>query len=184
MCLSTSWCTCSCRFIHNNHCLRGYVSEGWWIISRQPRERKTGLNLQPLNSINNWRLKRSRLFKTQGLKGYQPEAVRVHRLESNNQEKNWGQTISLGIWNNYMLYYTTQYMAWYDHIWSYSMLCVLNNKAVFSKCYMIQLFFQREMSWCIYLCWYRFYLTTQGFAKSRYLRGALSYLTRKVSVCL
>ena len=69
---------------------------------------------------------------------YQPEAlivIRAHGLKSNisNNKHNWDQIISLGIWQNCVLYCTVKCMAQYEHIHSSSMLCEINTKSFFSK---------------------------------------------------
>ena len=85
-------------------------------------------------------------FLPQVLDSYKPEALRVHRLESNiiNNKHNWSKIIHLGILHHFVIYCNTPYIARYDHVHSYSMLCDLISKDFFIKCHtiMVQIFFQ------------------------------------------
>ena len=116
-------------------------------------------------AYQNWKVNWIRVFKTQVLDSYHPEALRFIRAngpESNISKNkiNWGQIIYLGVWYNFILYCSIQYMATYSHIHSYSMIFVFNTKVLFSKYHTIHFFVQMEVSWCIYLCWYQFSLIT------------------------
>ena len=66
VCVLTLCFTSSCGLIHDPHCLQGYISEGWKIISSQSRESNTGLHLHPLEIIKKWIVNWSRIFFTSG----------------------------------------------------------------------------------------------------------------------
>ena len=137
----------------NPRCLQVSVSGGWGIISKHSRESKTGLHLHPLKSIKNWRVNGIRIiFLPQVLDSYQSEALgvfRVNGLESNisKNKHNQGKIISLGIWQDCVLYCTTQYMARYGHIHTYSMLCESNTKDFFSSAIWYNYFSKWKVSW-------------------------------------